>query len=411
MVAVAKRTIVSALDIGTTKVCCLIGEVGPDGRVEVVGKGVHSSKGVKKGIVVDIGETVLAIQKAVQEAERSAGFKLHTVFVGVTGEHISSLNSHGVITLAHEAKEIMEEDVRRSVEAAKVVSLPAEREVLHVIPRGFTLDGQDGIRNPVGMLGMRLEADTHIITGMTTFLHNLTKCVESAGLEIEENGLVLAPLASSLSVLNEAEKTMGILLLDIGGGTTDLAVFHNRAIFHTAVLPIGGHHITHDLAYAFKLSPEEAERVKLEFGSAISSPLSDEDKMEVTTLSGAKEMLSRKSISEKIVPRVEEIFALVKMELDRVAKDFALSGITLTGGTSLLPGISEVAGSIFKLPVRVAYPAPANASFGEELRKPEYASSLGLLVYGAKSVQNRKHYRKQESFLTRMFRSLFRELF
>lgn len=411
MVAVGKHTIVSALDVGTSKVCCLIGEVAQDGHVEIIGRGAHPSHGVKKGIVVDIAETVNAIQSAVREAEKAAGFKLNSVFVGVTGDHISSLNSHGVITLAHEAKEIAEEDVRRSVEAAKVVSLPAEREVIHVIPRGFTIDGHNGIRNPVGMLGMRLEANTHIVTGMVTFLHNLTKCVELAGLEIEENGLVLQPLASSLSVLNDAEKELGILLLDIGAGTTDMAVFHHKHIYHTSALPVGGNHITNDLAVAFKLSPEEAERVKINYGCAVPSQVSEEEKVEVTTLSGTKETLSRRGVAEKIAPRVEEMFAYVKSEMERAMKDGTLAGVTLTGGTSLLPGISEVASDILKMPVRLGYPEPSSGPLSEAIHSPEYSAGVGLVVYAAKQMQSRKLYRKRESVLAKAFRSLFREFF
>lgn len=411
MVAVKKHMIVSGLDVGTTKVCCLIGEIGNDGNLEIIGKGIAPSHGVKKGVVVDIAETVKSIQLAAQEAERGAGFKLHSVFVGVTGEHISSINSHGVITLAHEPKEVVEDDVRRAVEAAKVVSLPAEREVIHVIPRGFTLDGQNGVKNPVGMLGMRLEVNTHIVTGMGTFLHNLTKCVETAGLEIEENGLVLEPLASSLSVLNEAEKELGILLIDIGGGTTDLAVFRNRHIFHSSVIPVGGNHVTYDLAVAFRLSPEEAERVKVSYGSAVPSQISEEDKIEVTTLSGMKESISRRQVAETIAPRMEELFALIKREIEQLPKDSSLAGVTITGGTSLLPGISDVAAEILKFPVRVGYPQPSTGTLNDAIHNPAYSTGVGLVIYGAKSLQNRRLYRRRETFLAKAFRSLFREFF
>lgn len=408
---VKKHTIVSGLDVGTSKVCCIVGEIGNDGNLEIIGKGVTPSSGMKKGVVVDIAETVKSIQSAVHEAERGAGFKLHSVFVGVTGDHISSINSHGVITLAHEPKEIVEEDVRRAVEAAKVVSLPSDREVIHVIPRGFTLDGQSGVKNPVGMLGMRLEVNTHIVTGTVTFLHNLTKCVESAGLEIEENGLVLQPLASSLSVLNEAEKEMGILLVDIGGGTTDLAVFRSRYICHTSVLPIGGNHITHDLAVAFRLSPEEAERVKVGYGSAVPNQISEDERVEVTSLSGVRESLTRRSIAEKIAPRVEELVTLIKQELDQLPKEVSLAGVTITGGTSLLPGIVDVAQDILKFPVRLGYPQPANGVMNEAIHGPAYSTGVGLVIYGAKNIQSRKLYQRRETFMSKVVRSLFREFF
>lgn len=411
MAAVGRHTIVSGLDIGTSKVTCLVGEINQENHIEITGKGTSPSQGVKKGIVVDIGETVKSIQQAVREAERSSGFKIHSVFVNVTGEHIASINSHGIITLANEAKEITEEDMRRSIEAAKVVSLPADREVIHVIPRGFAVDGQNGIKNPVGMLGMKLEANTHIVTGTVTFLHNLTKCVELAGLEIEENGMVLQPLASSLSVLNDAEKELGIILLDIGGGTTDLAIFRNKHIYHTSVLPVGGYHITNDLAVAFKLSPTEAERIKIEFGHADPSQILEDEAIEVTTLSGVKESISRKAIAEKISPRIEEIFALVKTEMDKAAREFSLAGLILTGGTSLLPGLSTVAKQILKLPIRVGYPLPLNGSVNDAIHNPQYSTGVGLLVYAGKNLNSQKVYRKRESFLARMFRNLFKDFF
>jgi len=411
MVAVKKHMVVSGLDVGTSKVCCLIGEIGSDGNLEIIGKGSAPSLGVRKGVVVDISETVRSIQSAVSEAERGAGIKVHSVFVGVTGDHISSVNSHGVITLAHEPKEVVEEDVRRAVEAAKVVSLPSEREVIHVIPRGFTLDGQAGVKNPVGMLGMRLEVNTHIVTGMSTFLHNLTKCIETAGLEIEENGLVLQPLASSLSVLNEAEKELGILMVDLGGGTTDIAVFRNRHIFHTSALPLGGNHITHDLAVAFRLSPEEAERIKVNYGHAIPSQVQDDDRIEITTLSGSKEILSRRIVAEKIAPRVEELFTYIRHEIEQLPKDSSLAGVTLTGGTSMLPGIIEIGRDILKYPVRIGYPQSSAGSTITELQNPTYSTGVGLVIYGATSLQHRKIYRRRETFISKAFRSLFKEFF
>lgn len=409
MAVIGKHQIVSALDVGTSKTCCVIGEIKSDGNIEFVGKGMAPTSGVKKGIVVDIEETVKSIQTAVREAERSSGIKPNPIFVGVTGEHVASVNSHGIITLSNEPKEIVEEDVRRAVEAAKVVSLPAEREVIHVIPRGFTIDGQNGVRNPVGMLGMRLEVNTHIVTGMITILHNLTKCIEMAGLDIEENGLVLQPLASSLSVLNEAEKELGMLLLDIGGGTTDLAIFRNRHIYHTSVLPIGGNHISQDLAVGFRLSPTEAERVKVTHGCALSSLVSEEERIEMTTLTGKKEMVLKRQIAEMIAPRVEELFALVKNEVDSLIKDSSLAGVTLTGGTSLLPGIVEVAQEILKLPVRIGYPRYSYEDQLDSLHNPIYSAAVGLVVYGAKSLESRKVYRRRESLFSKVFRTLFRE--
>lgn len=413
-----KSQVVAGLDVGTSKVCCLVGEVGQDDHLEIVGKGVVPSTGLKKGVVVDVRETVRNIQQAVKDAERMAGYRVNQVYLGVTGEHISSINSHGMIAVANQVKEITNEDVNRVIDAAKIVSIPSDREVIHVIPRGFTIDGQNGVRNPVGMSGMRLEVETHIVTGVVTFLQNAQKCVHLAGLELEPNGVVLQPLASSLSVLNDAEKELGILLLDLGGGTTDLAIFKNGSICHTTVLPLGGNHVTYDIAVAFRLPMQEAERVKVEYGSALSETIGEEEVVEVTTLSGSREPISRKKLVETITPRIEEIFTFVKEEVERVMPypggvPRCVAGITLTGGASLLPGIQEVAQRILSVPVRIGGPSCLNGTT-VELGSPPYSTGVGLILYGAKARQERR-YRGGDGLMAKLFlgklRGWFRDFF
>lgn len=412
----AKHDVVVGLDVGTTKVSCIIGEVDPDNKIDIVGKGKSYSCGVKKGVVVNIDETVKSITKAVEEAERMAGYKVNSVYVGVTGEHISSINSHGVITVANGNKEIITDDVKRAVEAAKIISIPSEREVIHVIPGDFTIDGQSGVKNPVGMSGSRLEVDTHIVTGVVTFLNNVNKCVVSAGLEVEDNGLVLEPLASSLAVLQEAEKELGTLLIDIGGGTTDLAIFRQGNIWHTAALPIGGNHITYDIAVAFRLSLDEAELVKISHGYASPSIIEDEETIQVTPLSKTNtENITSRQLTEMIFPRVEEIFSLIKAEINRVlTKDMTLAAVTITGGTSLLKGIEKVAEEVLELPVRVGCPAKING-MADTVASPIYSTGVGLLLYGAKMRQELKAMGRRECLWNRgilgKFQNWWKEFF
>ncbi|MBI2265602.1 MAG: cell division protein FtsA [Armatimonadetes bacterium] len=389
---VPKNDVVVGLDIGTTKVCCVIGEVSREGNVEIVGNGSTPSSGMSKGVVLDIDKTVKSIEGAVAEAERMAGFNIGPVYAGVSGEHISSLNSHGVISVASSDKEIVEEDVKRVIEAAKVLSIPSDREVIHVIPRSFSIDGQNGVKNPVGMSGIRLEVDTHIVTGVSTFLQNVNKCVQKAGLELEGNAIVLEPVASSLAVLNEAEKELGTVLVDIGGGTTDIAVFLNGGIYHTAVLPVGGNHVSRDIAVAFRTPPEEAERVKIEYGWVSVEQVEEDQDFQISTLSqGEPESISLKRLAEIIEPRVEEILSLVKQEIFRVCgEEVFLAGVTLTGGTSLLKGMASFAEKVLGLPVRLGVPGNVPGMV-ESLKSPVYSTSVGLVLYGARNRQDRKY--------------------
>lgn len=412
----AKHDVVAGLDVGTTKVTCIIGEVGSDNKIDIVGKGKSWSGGVKKGVVVNIDETVKSITRAVEEAERMAGYKINSVYVGVTGEHISSINSHGVITVANGNKEIIADDVKRAIEAAKIISIPSEREVIHVIPGDFIIDGQSGVKNPVGMSGSRLEVDTHIVTGVATFLNNVNKCVVSAGLEVEDNGLVLEPLASSLAVLQDAEKELGTLLIDIGGGTTDLAIFRQGSIWYTAALPIGGNHITYDIAVGFRLSLEEAERIKITYGKAAPQIFEDEETFQLTPLSKTNpETVTSKQLTDMIFPRVEELFALIKTEINRViTKDMTLAAVTLTGGASLLKGIEKVAEDVLELPVRVGLPANING-MADTVSNPIYATGVGLLLYGAKMRQELKAMGRRETLWNRgvlgKFQNWWKEMF
>ncbi|MCL5773649.1 MAG: cell division protein FtsA, partial [Firmicutes bacterium] len=352
-----RRDIIVGLDVGTTKICCIIAEVDRDRNVEIVGKGLAPAKGLRKGVVVDIDETVKSIEAAVSEAERMAGFNINSVCVGVTGEHISSINSKGVIAVSGGNREIIENDVKRVIDAARVVGIPSDREVLHVIPRGFTIDGQNGIRNPVGMAGMRLEVDTHIVTGIITFIQNINKCVQKAGLEVEASGIVLEPVAASLAVLNSEEKELGAVLLDIGGGTTDLAMFRNGSIWHTAVIPVGGNHISYDIAVALRIPLTEAERIKIETGNAITDSFEDET-IEVLSLSQLDSIqVSTRNVSEIIEARMTEILELAAKEIRKASGNGAyIAGVTLTGGTSLLKGAPKLAEKVLQLPVRVGQP-------------------------------------------------------
>ena len=412
----AKHDVVVGLDVGTTKVTCIIGEVASDNKIDIVGKGKSWSCGVKKGVVVNIDETVKSISRAVSEAERMAGYKINSVYVGVTGEHVSSINSHGVITVANGNKEIISEDVKRAIEAAKIISIPSEREVIHVIPGDFTIDGQSGVKNPVGMSGSRLSVDTHIVTGIVTFLNNVNKCVVSAGLEVEDNGLVLEPLASSLAVLQDAEKELGTLLIDIGGGTTDIAIFRQGYIWHTAALPVGGNHITYDIAVGFRLSLEEAERIKMNYGVASPLLIENEEIFQVTPLSKSiAETVTTQQLTDMIFPRVEEMFALVKTEINRVlTRDMTLAAVTLTGGAALLKGIDKVAEEVLELPVRVGLPTNING-MTDTVSNPIYSTGVGLVLYGAKMRQELKAMNRRETLWNRgllgKFQSWWKEMF
>lgn len=382
----ARSEIIAGIDIGTTKVCTLIAEVSEQGKPTILGVGSHPSKGIRKGVVVDIASTVLAIQESVRQAQKQAGCEASTFYVGVTGEHIASLNSSGRIPITNPNREITTADVEKILEAARVIVLPPDRQILHAIPRTYTIDGQEGIRNPAGMSGTRLEVQCHIVTGATTFLQNVRKCVTNAGYRVQE--LVLEPLATSLSVLLPEEKELGVCLVDIGGGTTDLAVFVEGDIYYSAVIPIGGTHVTSDVAYGLTVALEEAERLKTQSGTALLEQVSAEEIILVKQM-GRDDMrrLRRMALASIIEPRMQELFELVKEELEKADCWGKIpAGIVVSGGGSQLEGCAEVAEQATGVAIRIGCPRPVGG-IGETLTHPSYATGVGLINYGAQQFK------------------------
>jgi cell division protein FtsA len=408
---VAKGDIVVGLDIGTTKICTVIGEVaGEDGRVDVLGVGSSPSHGIRRGVVVDIESTARAITDSVQKAQRIAGAEVHSAIVGVTGEHIASLNSRGVIAITHVDREVTQEDVDRVLENSQVIVLPPERKIIHAIPRGYVLDGQNGIRTPVGMSGTRLEVETHIVTGATPFLQNVAKCVERAGLHVED--VVLEPIATGEAVVMDAEKDLGVVLVDIGGGTSDLAIFLNGEICYSAVLPVGGVYVTKDVSAGLRATPEEAERVKVAHGSATVSAVLESDTFSFTRLGSQEETtLPTRILAEIIEPRMTELFTLVRQEINRSNYAAMLpAGLVLSGGGALLKGAPELAAEVTGLPCRVGYPNGVGG-LSESVANPSFATAVGLVLFGGKAhagVLRREgvggFFEKVMSFLRRTFR-------
>ena len=348
-----RRKIVTGLDIGTTKICALIAEVSGDNNIEIIGIGLAPSNGLRKGIVVDIDKTSHAIKSAIQKAERMAGQKGDSAYVGIAGSHI---NSHGVVAVTGDEKEIKESDIKRVIDAARIIPVSAEEDILHVLPREFIVDGSPGIQDPLGMSGVRLEVETHIIKGASTSIQNLVKSVLRAGLSVDE--VVLEPLASSQAVLSDDEKDLGAVLVDIGGGTTDVIVFHEGSIAHTSVIPVGGNHVSNDIAVGLRTPVSEAEKIKIMHGSVLPSEIDEQEKIEVLAASGKeRKKLSRKMLCQVIEPRMSEMFSLIKKELDSAGTaDLTPAGMILTGGASLLEGSETLASDITELPVRIGEP-------------------------------------------------------
>lgn len=374
------------LDIGTTKICAIVGEQTENG-IDIVGIGTSPSSGLRKGVVINIESTVESINKAVEEAERMAGIEISSVYCGIAGGHIKGFNSHGVVAVKD--KEVQEGDLRRVIDAAKAVAIPLDREVIHIIPQEYIIDDQDGIKEPLGMSGVRLEAKVHIVTGAVSSAQNIIKCANRTGLNVSD--IVLQQIASSEAVLNPDEKELGVALVDIGGGTTDIAIFSEGSIVHTSVLSLGGNHITNDLAVGLRTPTAEAEKLKIKYGCALSSLLVKDDTIDVQSVGGRKSRpLSRKLISEIIEPRVEEIFSLIQREIIKSGyEDLLASGVVLTGGSTLLTGMQELAEMIFDLPIRKGIPK----GFGgllDVVSSPVYATGVGLILYGAKNQRNTK---------------------
>jgi cell division protein FtsA len=383
---VGKGDLVVGLDIGTTKVCTVVAEVADDGsgRVDVLAVGVAPSTGVKRGVVTDIGETVRAIEDSREKAQRMAACDIHSVFVGVTGEHVASLNSRGVIAVTHADRTVTQEDVDRVMENARVIVLPPDREIIHALPRGFSIDGQNGIRSPVGMSGTRLEVEAHIVTGATTFLRNVAACVERAGLHIEE--MVLEPIATAEAVVMGAEKELGVCLVDIGGGTSDVAIFRGGDICYSAVVPVGGGYVTRDIAAGLRASLEEAERVKLAHGTALAGQVPEGATFSYTPLGASgPEQAPLSDLAAIIEPRVSEMFERVRAEINRSNyADVLPAGVVLSGGGAMLVGARELASEITGMPCRIGFPTGVGG-LSESVGAPSFATAVGLVQWGGRA--------------------------
>jgi cell division protein FtsA len=371
------------LDVGTTKICAVIGLSRPGGMVDIVGVGSAPSRGLRRGVVVNIDSTVEAIKAAVAEAEQMAGAEVSGVYAGVAGGHIRGLNSRGVVAVSGKEREVTDLDVERAVEAARAINLPQDREIIHVLPQTFMIDDADGIREPVGMSGVRLEVEVHIVTGAAASVQNVIRSVNRAGLAVQD--VVLEPLASAQAVLFPDERELGVLVVDIGGGTTDIALFRDAAVWHTAILPLGGDHITNDVAIGLRTPMADAEELKKRYGCALTGLVPAEETVDVPSVGGRKpRQLSRQVLSEIIQPRVEEIFTLVARELTRAGfQDAATAGVVITGGTSLLEGIPELAEAVFDQPVRRGLPGDVGG-LADVVRSPIYSTAVGLALYGAR---------------------------
>lgn len=380
----ARRGPLVGLDVGTTKVCVIIADQDEEAEVHIKGMGTSPSTGVRKGVVVDLDATTRAIGEAVDRAERMAGTKVGAAFVSVSGEHVASQNSRGVVAVSRADHEIAEQDIARVVEAARMTAIPAsDREIVHLIPRDFVVDGQDGVKNPVGMYGSRLEVDAHIVTGAGTLLANLLKCVQRAGLEVED--LVLEPLASGQSVLTQAERDLGVALVDSGGGTTSVGIFIGGGLCHTAILPVGGSHITNDVAVGLRTPIAEAERLKISQGCAVLSMVADGEMIEVPRI-GTRDAQTRprRALVEIIEPRLSEILGMVKSQIKRSGYASLIpAGVVLTGGTALLAGMADAASEQLEMPARIGIPDVAG-TMGHTVDSPMYATGVGLVLHGAR---------------------------
>ena len=382
------ENLVVGLDIGTSKVLAIVGEVTATGEVEVIGVGHHPSRGMKKGVVVNIESTVQSIQRAIEEAELMAGCQIKSVYAGIAGSHIRSINSHG--TVAIKDKEVGPNDVDRVIESARALAIPADQKVLHVLPQGFIIDGQESIREPIGMSGVRLEAKVHIVTGAVSAAQNIVKCVRRCGLEVDD--IILEQLASSLSVLTEDEKELGVCMVDIGGGTTDISVFTEGAIRHTSVIPIAGDQVTNDIAVALRTPTANAEEIKKKYGCALTQLATSDESIEVPSVGDRPpRKLARQTLAEVIEPRIEELYGLVLAELRRSGyEDVIGSGIVLTGGSAKMEGMIDLAEEVFHMPVRLGIPQGVGGLSGV-VHNPIYATGVGLVLFGAKA-RGGSHY-------------------
>jgi len=381
------KNFIVGLDIGTSKVSALVGEVTPEGQIEIVGVGSHPSRGLKRGVVVNIDATVQSIQRAVEEAELMAGCQIRSVYTGIAGNHIRSLNSHGIVPIQNQ--EVAPADVDRVIDAARAVAIPADQKILHILPQEFIIDNQDGIREPIGMSGVRLEAKVHMVTGAVSAAQNIVKCVQRCGLEVSD--IILEQLASSQAILTEDEKDLGVCLVDIGGGTTDIAIFTDGAIRHTAVIPIAGDQVTNDIAVALRTPTPAAEEIKLKYGCALTSLADGEEPIEVPSVGERpRRSITRKALAEVIESRYEELFRLVKAELRRSGfEELIAAGIVLTGGAANITGCLDLAEMTFKMPVRLGVPTASGLPTTNS--NSMFATGVGLLLYGHQKFGDRRY--------------------
>ncbi len=388
----SKNDILVGLDIGTTKICTVIGERVGD-RVNIVGIGMSSSTGLRKGVVVNIEHTVRSIKKSLEEAEQMSGCEIRTVYTGIAGSHIMGFDSHGIIPIRGD--EVTKSDIERVIDAAKAVAIPLDREVIHILPQEFIVDDQTGIEDPLGMSGVRLEVKVHIVTGAVSSAQNIIRSCHKAGLDVAD--IVLEPLASAYAVLNDEEKEIGVALVDIGGGTTDLAVFCNDSIKHISILSLGGTNLTSDIAFGLRTPTAAAEEIKKRYGCALTDLVEDNEIIDVPSVGGRPpRRLSRRVLAEICEPRMEEILALVDQELERSGyKSMIGAGVVLTGGSSLIEGIVELGEQIFGLPVRIGYPIGIGG-IKDVVMSPKYATAVGLLIYGAKKEFSAHSFRIRE---------------
>ena len=383
-----ERKLLVGLDIGTSKVMTIVGEVSPENVLEVIGIGSNPSRGLKRGVVVNIESTVQSIQRAIEEAELMAGCEIHTVYAGIAGSHVRSLNSHGIVAIRD--KEVSAGDVERVIDAARAVAIPADQKILHVLPQEFLIDSQEGIHEPIGMSGVRLEAKVHLVTGAVSAAQNIVKCIQRCGLEVQD--VVLEQLASSYAVLTEDERELGIGLVDMGGGTTDIAVFRGGAIQHTAVIPIAGDQVTNDIAVSLRTPTQHAEEIKIKYACALSQLANPDETIEVPSVGDRPpRRLARQTLAEVVEPRYEELLSLVRDELRRSGfEELIAAGIVLTGGSAKMEGVVELAEEVFHLPVRLGIPQYVEG-LSDVVRNPIHATGVGLLLYAKEAAQDRAH--------------------
>lgn len=398
-----EKNLIVGLDIGTSKVVAIVGEITPDNEVEIIGLGSHPSRGLKKGVVVNIESTVQSIQRAIEEAELMSGCQIHSVYAGIAGSHVRSLNSHGIVAIRD--KEVNSADVERVIDAARAVAIPADQKILHILPQEFIIDEQESIREPIGMSGVRLEAKVHMVTGAVSAAQNIIKCVRRCGLEVDD--IILEQLASSHSVLTDDEKELGVCLVDIGGGTTDIAVFTEGAIRHTAVIPIAGDQVTNDIAVALRTPTQYAEEIKIKYACALTQLASADETIEVPSVGERPDRrLARQTLAEVVEPRYEELFTLIQAELRRSGfEDLCAAGIVLTGGSSKMEGAVELAEEIFHMPVRLGAPQYVTGLV-DVVRNPIHSTGVGLLLFG---YQNRA-MRESEARMGNGFKSVWNRM-